>query len=144
MNLGGRILWWTFGKWRHHYRLWRSQNAEIYRAYPVVRYAGGRQEGHSRRALLCYILEPFLEGYDPARAHRHSNHWRVIEIVKALQERGFNVDVTDYRNRRAPDGRRYDFVVGLDVGFASACRRIRKRTPPLKLFLGTGTHAIRW
>ncbi len=138
MNLGGRLSWWAFGKWRHHYREWRSQNAEIRRAYPVVRCVGGRIESHSRRALLCYILDPFLDGYDPARAHRHSNHWHVIEIVKILYECGFAVDVTDYRNRRAPDGCRYDLVVGLDVGFATACRRARKRTPPVKLLLGTG------
>ncbi len=133
------IKWWLLGKWRHHYREWQSANAEIRRKYPTV-YNVCRAVKPEQKALVCYLLRPFLPDYSQEEARQHSNHWRVRQLVELLNEFGFEVDVTDYRNHDAPDGRNYKLVIGLDVGFYSACGQLGKKNDVMKILLGTGAH----
>jgi len=64
-----------------------------------------------RRALLLYLVEPFVlpEG-DPAWL-KHSNLGRARRIAQALAEHGYAVDVANSRDRRFGPEREYDLVI---------------------------------
>ena len=66
-----------------------------------------------RRALLVYIVEPFLPGRPVIHAHQsHSQAWL---MARALAECGFAVDVADYRSTRSLDGTPYDLIVSHNI-----------------------------
>lgn len=138
-RLAGRVFakarWWGYTKWRHVLSplLWRLR--ERRRVYPVVRGVRGNQPA-TRKALLDFVVEPFLPGYDGSAAKTHSNWSHVVTMAELLNEMGYEVDVTDWRNRRAPPARNYDVVLGVHQAFTASCRRPAPNCT--KIYLGTG------
>lgn len=62
-----------------------------------------------KKALLSYILHPFRKKGQLL----HCNIIESLQMVEALKELDYAVDVVDYRYRRAIDYGKYDLVVGL-------------------------------
>lgn len=90
------------------------------------------------RALLCYLVESFDPLLDPSQLRSHSNLWQCRRMAEVLQERGYAVDVTQWRNPIPPDPTAYDLVLGVGRSFELAARA---RRPDAKaLYYGTGTY----
>jgi hypothetical protein len=67
----------------------------------------------SKRALLSYIVHPFrMKGQ-----LFHCNIIESLQIAEALSEKGYSVDVVDYRYKRKIDYSEYDLIVGLGTPF---------------------------
>jgi hypothetical protein len=68
---------------------------------------------HGRRALLLYLVAPFRSGEE---VFVHQNLLQILEIVKALGEFQFDVDVMNFSDRRVRLQRKYDLVVDIHPG----------------------------
>jgi len=64
------------------------------------------------RALLSYIVHPFLIGREDPCFLDHINIWHAQEIVRVLNHLGYAVDVVDYTDRDFLPKRRYDLFIG--------------------------------
>jgi len=113
------------------------QHKELNKKYPVVRGIKGEGSiiGH---ALVDFVVEPYMPDYDGEGDKRHSHWTHVVNIVNLLKEMGYEVDVTDWRNRKAPSATGYDLVVGIHDAFTSSCTR--KPGKCKKIYLGTGAY----
>jgi hypothetical protein len=63
------------------------------------------------RALLSYILDPFLLPPGAAEPHSHTHFWESREIGRILVSAGFEVDVIHWTNRTFLPRGRYDLFV---------------------------------
>lgn len=74
--------------------------------------------------LLAYIVEPFLlEGEEPP-SQAHTHHTESLLIAEAFLNRGYNVDVIDYRNRSFQPTKDYRFFVSARTNFAELAQRL--------------------
>lgn len=80
--------------------------------YPVIYNANGADEKEkSKRALLIYIVRPFLRDDDDPVFFSHQ-HWRQCkQITSILGEYGFIVDVVDIGDKIFRVSRNYDLVI---------------------------------
>jgi len=80
--------------------------------YPVIDNANGFDESkYSKRALLIYIVKPFLlKDYDPELL-RHHNLRRCRQIASILGEFGYIVDVAHRRNLTPLKRRKYSLII---------------------------------
>ena len=138
-RLARAIGWHSFGKWKHQLRSAREHYRELNKEYPVVRGLEANTTASRGRALLDYVVKPFLPGFDETKARTHANNWRSRAMVRILQDLGFSVDVTDWRFRRAPSADEYELVIGQGAAFVASCRKCRKAIP--RVYLGTGRYA---
>lgn len=92
------------------------------------------------RALLTYICDPFFDNVSAERIRSHANRSRAVAIADILASRGFEVDVTSWKNSRPPDGAAYDLIVGLGEAFSSAASTRREHVPAL--YLATGVSPV--
>ncbi|HUF73004.1 MAG TPA: glycosyltransferase [Gammaproteobacteria bacterium] len=76
------------------------------------------------RALLAYVLEPFLRGNSPI-SNAHTHDWESLQIAQTLLERGFSVDVISYLNRTFNPADDYRIFIGARTNF----ERIAPRVP---------------
>jgi glycosyltransferase involved in cell wall biosynthesis len=106
--------------------------------YPVVR-SLGCPNARSGRALLDFVVDPFLPEFRAELGRSHANYWIATAIVECLSEIGFAVDVTDWRNMHAPPSSDYDLVVGLGRAFTKSCAGPRGRAR--RIYLGWGLHS---
>jgi glycosyltransferase involved in cell wall biosynthesis len=98
--------------------------------------AGGAQ----KRALLSYIVHPFLIPEDDRRRFNHTNIWHARAIVQVLNRMGYTVDVIDYRDLRPLPRRDYDLFIGHGgVNFERICRELAGTALP-KILFTTGSH----
>jgi len=76
--------------------------------------------------LLAYIVDPFLlEGEEvPSQAHTH--HTESLLIADAFLNRGYNVDVIDYRNGAFQPEKDYRFFVSARTKFAEIAPRLNR------------------
>ena len=132
------LKWRLFVKWSRLFIDLRNRRRAMYRAYPVVR-GLKRGLGESRRALLDYVVDPFLPLPDGNMKSWHSN-WRESQLIASiLLDMGYTVDVTDWRNMRAPSAREYDLVLGVHEAYSVSCARRPREA--MKIYLGTGAYA---
>lgn len=93
------------------------------------------------RILLSYMVEPFHLGPRLPKFHsttRQSN-WQAREIVRALHERGYVVDVYRLDADVEPDDfDQYDALFGLEPNFARYARRLKDGVPAI--YYATGMH----
>lgn len=63
------------------------------------------------RALLSYILDPFLLPEGSPEPHSHTHFWESREIGRLLVAAGFELDVIHWTNRSFLPGRPYDLFI---------------------------------
>jgi len=63
------------------------------------------------RALLSYILDPYLTAPDLPEPHSHTHFWESREIGRILTDLGFELDVVHWTNRTFTPRRSYDLFV---------------------------------
>ena len=82
----------------------------------------------SRRGnvLLAYIVEPFLlkAGESPSRSHTH--HTESLLIAQAFLDRGYDVDIIDYRNGSFKPGKDYRYFVSARTNFVRLAERLNE------------------
>lgn len=108
-------------------RLIRRSGFEIRRVKPdlygesVSLKTGGAPKGN---VLLAYIVEPFLleDGETPSQAHTH--HTESLLIAQVFLDRGYNVDVIDYRNGLFKPGKDYSYFVSARTNFVKLAERL--------------------
>jgi hypothetical protein len=98
-----------------------------------VRHSRGR-----KRALLVYIVEPFLTRTFSERFVSHTNYWRCRAIASTLGELGYVVDVMGHADYRSTPRSDYDLL----FGFGRA-EELAQKFPPttVKIRLATGSEA---
>jgi len=69
------------------------------------------------RALLAYVVEPFLRGRDAANGSTHTHFGESVEMVQALLDLGYVVDVISYRNDSFQPRHHYDLLISARVHF---------------------------
>lgn len=72
---------------------------------------GGPAGAPVGRALLSYILDPYLLSPDRPEPHSHTHFWESREIGRILVAAGFELDVVHWTNRTFLPRRPYDLFV---------------------------------
>ncbi len=123
--LGGRnTRWWRYEL--HRLALGRGLLLEnVLDADPAAR---------PKRALLSYLVVPFLLDPDSPELLKHGNRWRALEIARLLDELGYLVDVLDHDDARTRVPDRYDLLLGQGRSHGLALELGEKTR---KVFLGT-------
>jgi len=124
---GCGFLWWEyeFNKLFHDSQILQNVN----RVKDMVRL---------KRALLIYIINPFLESCNVDASVSHTNRWRSRELVRILDEIGYVVDVMKYSDYNSKISFNYDLL----LGFGRA-EELAKEFPQstIKIRLATGSEA---
>lgn len=80
--------------------------------YPVIYNANAADESsYSKRALLVYVVKPFLPEASRRAFPSHQNVRQCKQIAGLLGELGYIVDVADVRDRRFKPSRDYGLVI---------------------------------
>ena len=124
---GESALWWS-----HEYQLVVHSSGILSNVNQVL------SASRPRRALLVYIVRPFIVDPRSQEFVAHVNYWRSIELAKMLNELGYVVDVMDYNDHYSPVTRDYDLLIGFGRADELA-KQLPQRS--IKLFLGTGSEA---
>ena len=96
-----------------------------YRAQYSRGCASLRPEGRSNGAvLISYILEPFLRDNGEALSTTHTHYGESVLMAKVWLERGFAVDVIDYRNSEFVPRKRYDVFVSARTNLETIAPRL--------------------
>jgi hypothetical protein len=133
-----RAVWWhCFQKKTVARQQEAARRAILMKEYPIVR-GLGEPTSKRGRALLDFIVDPFLPGFSESHGRTHGNFWKTRAIVKCLADEGFQVDVTDWRNMHAPLAEDYDLVIGQGKAFEASCQGSLRTIP--KIFLGWGLY----
>ena len=68
--------------------------------------------GYKKNCLILYVQDPFFS----SKGQRfHQSHEQLLIIAKIFSELGYNVDVTDYKNRNVKLNKMYDAVFDICV-----------------------------
>jgi glycosyltransferase involved in cell wall biosynthesis len=91
--------------------------------YPVVYDAMAGSGPRAKRALLVYLVKPFL-GSSAKRADifKHQNFQQNLDIAEILDQLGFIVDVAQFSDPRFRVEYQYDLLVGM----GKTCRRVAR------------------
>jgi hypothetical protein len=93
-----------------------------------------------RRALLVYLVEPFVIRPDDLRFLEHQNLKQNLQIASALGSAGYCVDVADVADRKFRPPRRYDLVVSHRVDLPDPRGMLDKA---VRVYLATGrSHVV--
>ncbi len=88
--------------------------------YPFIRNANRADEkGKQRRALFVFLSEPFIMSPSNPRFDNHQNQKQAIQMVHALGESGYVVDVADVNSRDIESSVKYDLVVSHQSDFVA-------------------------
>ena len=84
------------------------------------------EQSRKGNVLLAYIVEPFLlkAGESPSRSHTH--HTESLLIAQVFLERGYDVDVIDYRNASFKPGKDYHYFVSARTNFVRLAGRLNE------------------
>jgi len=74
--------------------------------------------------LLAYIVEPFLRKHDAMPPRFHTHHAESQLIAQVFLDRGYDVDVIDYRNRSFKPAKDYGFFVSARTNFVRLAQRL--------------------
>ncbi len=99
---GKKTLWWRYD----------LNRLAFGRGLLLENVCGADASNRSKRALLCYLVAPFLLDADSPRLLKHGNRWRGLEIARLLDELGFVVDVLDHDDAKTRVADRYDLLLG--------------------------------
>ena len=93
----------------------------------------------AKRALLSYITHPFSLSRDDPRSLGHISIWHAVEMVRALNELGYGVDVVGYQDRRFVPRRPYDLFIGHGgTNYERIARRLEPGT--VKIYFSSGCY----
>ncbi len=70
--------------------------------------AAGERRG---RALVSYLVDPFLVPDGSSLPHTHTHFWESRQIARTFRDLGFDVDVIHWTNREFVPEKRYDAFV---------------------------------
>jgi len=123
-------------------KIGRAKLAGIYHGiagYPMVYDALGGIRKHRKRALLVYLVKPFLLNTEShkVRFRRHQNWWQNLEIAKILDAFGYIVDVIDYQDHRRTFRDGYDLLIGMGLASCRVAKSLPGSIP--KIYIGTGS-----
>jgi len=96
------------------FNLYNNLKTFIKRAkrYPVIYNVNAANESNcSKRALLIYVIKPFLPETSRHTFPSHQNVRKYQQLAAMLGEFGFIVDVADVRDTRFKPSRDYDIVI---------------------------------
>jgi len=88
--------------------------------------------------LLMYVVSPFIINQDASSFRVHNNRYRSLNIVAAINELGYSVDVVGYKNRRFETSRKYDIVIGIGESFDYG--KDYFINSKIKIYYATGLH----
>ncbi len=109
--------------------------------YPVIYNANKVNEAnYNKRALLIYLVKPFLLKEDDPMFLKHQNLKQCKQIAAVLSELGYVVDVVDIRDMRFKPSKDYDLIISHRVNLNSMETLFRKDT--IKIYLSTGMNHI--
>lgn len=81
------------------------------------------QTHHKKKALMIYILYPFLF---PDAVPQHTNQVEAPIMAKVLSDKGYDVDIINTQYTKKLDLDRYDLILGFGPRFDEACYNRRK------------------
>jgi glycosyltransferase involved in cell wall biosynthesis len=134
-----RAKWYLFQKPVVTWRAWKHQRALKFHKFPSVMGLGSHNSPQLGKALLTFIVEPFLAEFPQDLSRSHANYFKTTVIVDALIASGYSVDVFDWRTMHSPPADHYDIVIGQGNAFVHSCYGSRKEMP--RVYLGWGLHA---
>lgn len=109
--------------------------------YPVIYNAAAPQKaGSKKKALLIYLVEPFLIKAHHRRFRSHQNLSQCRQIAQAISEFGFTVDVVDVADRKFCDYSSYDLIVSHRVALNEPKSAFKPGAK--KIYLNTGMNHI--
>ncbi len=74
--------------------------------------------------LLSFIIEPFLRQPGEPISHDHTHDWESWQMAQSFMDKGYAVDVIDYRNHRFKPDKRYDFFISARTNLESIAKRL--------------------
>ena len=89
---------------------------------------------YARNALVSYITDPFRNGINLS----HTNSFESMEIGKAINEAGFNVDIANYDYEGRVDYSKYEFIFGFGEPLINSFYKREKKVNTV--YYGTGMH----
>ena len=122
------------GHWRCEYEF----NKFFHGSRIVANVNNERNATGLKRALLVYIVGPFLIDRCSDRLVAHTNLWRSREIANALGELGYVVDAMDYNDYHTKVSTDYDLLLGFGRAEELARQLPQQCT---KIRLATGSEA---
>jgi glycosyltransferase involved in cell wall biosynthesis len=108
----------------------KSAGKIIFRS-PIINYY---RTSYSRNALVSYITDSFRNKINLS----HTNLFESMEIGKAINEAGFNVDIADYDYEGIIDYSRYDLIFGFGEPLINSFYKRGKKI--ITVYYGTGMH----
>src|ERR1035437_770070 len=108
----------------------KSASKIIFRP-PIINYF---RTSYPQNALVSYITDPFRNEI----SFNHTNSFESIEIGKAINEAGFNVDIADYDYEGRIDYSRYDLIFGFGEPLINSFYKRGKKL--ITVYYGTGMH----
>lgn len=102
---------------------WYLLNIHDEATYNEVLIANHYQTHNEKRALIIYILYPFLF---PDAVPQHTNQIEVQIMAKVLSDKGYDVDIINTQYTKELDFNRYDLILGFGPRFDEACYNRRK------------------
>ena len=108
----------------------KSAGKIIFRS-PIINYY---RTSYPRNALVSYITDSFRNKINLS----HTNLFESMEIGKAINEAGFNVDIADYDYEGIIDYSRYDLIFGFGEPLINSFYKRGKKI--ITVYYGTGMH----
>jgi len=104
--------------------------------YPVVYSAVKTKSRTRKRALLVYLVKPFLIREGDKILNKHQNWRQNLDIAHVIAEMGYTVDVMNWNDLRHKPKYKYDLLVGMGIAAARMAETLPKET--LKIYIATG------
>jgi len=98
---------------------------------PIINYF---RTSYNRNALISYVSDPYRNKVNLS----HTNSFESMEIGKALNEAGFNVDIVDYDYEGKIDFSGYNLIFGFGDPLVNSFYNRRKKL--ITVYYGTGMH----
>lgn len=84
------------------------------------------EQTHQGNVLLAYIVEAFLTTTDKSPPRFHTHHSESRLIAQVFLDRGYDVDVIDYRNRSFRPKKDYTYFVSARTNFVKLAQRLNR------------------
>jgi len=110
--------------------------------YPVIYNANKVNESDcNKRALLIYLVKPFLLKDDDPRFLNHQNLKQCKQIATVIGEFGYIVDVVDIGDKRFRSSKNYDLIISHRVNL-SGIENLIRNNDLIKIYLSSGLNHI--
>jgi hypothetical protein len=98
---------------------------------PIINYF---KTSYNRNALVSYVADPYRNKINLS----HTNSFESMEIGKAINEAGFNVDIVDYDYEGNIDFSGYDLIFGFGEPLVNSFYNREEKL--ITVYYGTGMH----